>query len=103
MTQRAWLGMAVTLFSLGGCHGSDSSIAAKVQSKVNTEVKSPTADIEVAVDDGVVTLSGVVPAAPMKDKAEQAARMVEGVKGVKDDLRVNALTGSSIPQATPTA
>jgi osmotically-inducible protein OsmY len=104
MTQRAWLGLAILVAgALVGCHRSDSSIAAQVQSKVNTEVKSPTADIEVAVDNGVVTLSGTVPAAPFKVQAEQAVRKVEGVTEIKDELQVNPTLGSSIPGATPTA
>jgi osmotically-inducible protein OsmY len=101
MTQRAWLGLALALGALAGCHRDDATLTAQVQSKVNTTVKTPSADILVQVDDGVVTLSGIVPSAGLKTKAEQAAGHVEGVKAVKDDLKVGAPAGATIPDGTP--
>jgi len=46
--------------------------------------------INVDVDNGVVTLSGTVANAAQKAKAEATAKAVEGVKGVKNMLKVVA-------------
>lgn len=46
--------------------------------------------VNVDVDNGVVTLSGTVATAAQKTKAEQTAKSVEGVKGVKDLLKISA-------------
>jgi hyperosmotically inducible periplasmic protein len=44
--------------------------------------------INVDVDNAVVTLSGTVASAAQKTRAEQVARSVEGVKSVKNTLKV---------------
>jgi len=44
--------------------------------------------IGVAVDNGVVTLSGVVESFPVKRAAEEAARRVEGVRAIANDIEV---------------
>ena len=44
--------------------------------------------IEVAVEQGVVTLTGVVPAHTAKEAAEDVAELVQGVRDVRNDLRV---------------
>jgi osmotically-inducible protein OsmY len=44
--------------------------------------------IGVAVDNGVVTLSGVVDSYPVKRAAEEAARRVEGVRAIANDIEV---------------
>lgn len=46
--------------------------------------------IEVAVDDGVVTLSGEVPGASDVDHAAMLARQAPGVRDVRNDLKVVA-------------
>lgn len=46
--------------------------------------------INVDVDNDVVTLSGTVASAAQKTRAEQVAKDVEGVKSVKNQLRVQA-------------
>ena len=43
--------------------------------------------ISVDVDNDVVTLTGTVPTEAQKAKAEQVARSIEGVKGVKNELK----------------
>ena len=44
--------------------------------------------IDVDVDNGVVTLTGTVPSNAQKARAEQLVTVVEGVKSVKNQLRV---------------
>ncbi len=46
------------------------------------------ADIGVAVNDGVVTLSGYVKSYPEKMAAERAARRVAGVKAIAEEIKV---------------
>ncbi|MCU1337983.1 MAG: Transport-associated protein [Bryobacterales bacterium] len=53
------------------------------------EIPPPVVDqIAIAVKDGVVTLSGVVPSYWIKDEAEQAVKRVHGVRAVANDLEV---------------
>ena len=49
-----------------------------------------TTSINVDSADGVVTLKGKVGSAEMKKKAEEIAKKVDGVKSVKNELRVEA-------------
>ncbi len=51
--------------------------------------------INVDVSDGVVTLTGTVANAAQKTKAETIAKSVEGVKSVKNLLKVSANTNSN--------
>ena len=45
--------------------------------------------INVDVDNGVVTLTGTVASAAQKTRAEQVAKSVEGVKSVRNELKVS--------------
>jgi osmotically-inducible protein OsmY len=49
-------------------------------------------DIDVAVNNNMVTLNGTVKTAEAKAKAVSIAKSTDGVKGVKDNLRVGAGT-----------
>lgn len=51
--------------------------------------------INVDVDKEVVTLTGTVASAAQKTKAEQVAKAVEGVKSVKNMLKVQASTAAN--------
>jgi hypothetical protein len=51
--------------------------------------------INVDVDKEVVTLTGTVASAPQKTRAEQVAKAVEGVKSVKNMLKVQPNTNSN--------
>jgi hyperosmotically inducible protein len=46
--------------------------------------------INVDVDNGVVTLTGTVASAAQKTRAEQVAKTVDGVKSVRNQLKVAA-------------
>jgi osmotically-inducible protein OsmY len=50
-------------------------------------------DIDVAVDEGVVTLSGYVHNETQKQNAAALAKAVEGVKGVTNNLEIRPATG----------
>ena len=55
--------------------------------------------INVDVDNDVVTLTGTVASAAQKTRAEAVAKGVEGVKSVRNQLRVS--TGNANANATP--
>jgi osmotically-inducible protein OsmY len=58
--------------------------------------------INVDVDNGVVTLSGTVASAAQKTRAEQVAKAVEGVKSVRNQLKVQAGNANANANASPT-
>ena len=57
--------------------------------------------INVDVDNGIVTLSGTVASAAQKTKAEQVAKAVEGVKGVRNQLKVQTGNANANASASP--
>jgi len=57
--------------------------------------------INVDVDNGVVTLSGTVASAAQKARAEQVAKAVEGVKSVRNQLKVQAGNANANANASP--
>ncbi|MCY1353251.1 Osmotically-inducible protein Y [compost metagenome] len=69
----------------------DQFIAPNVSSsidKTHADLTSPTSHIVVTSYNGVVLLAGQTPRAELKEKAEQAARSVQGVKKVHNELQV---------------
>jgi len=57
--------------------------------------------INVDVDNDVVTLSGTVASAAQKTKAETVAKAVEGVKSVRNQLKVQAGNANANANANP--
>lgn len=78
-----------------GCGQKDSDIKASVEEKLktNTDMTGP---MTVAVNDGVVTLTGECKDASCKTKCEDLAKSVKGVKSV-----VNNCTVASVPMPVP--
>jgi len=66
----------------------DEAIRADVLAELKWDPKITSRDIAVAVQDGVVTLSGYVPSYWEKDAAEKAVKRVFGVRGVANDIEV---------------
>jgi osmotically-inducible protein OsmY len=66
----------------------DDEVRKEVQSAILWEPHLSNADIGVAVSEGVVTLTGLVPSIWMKAEAEKAARNVYGVRAVANDIEV---------------
>jgi hyperosmotically inducible periplasmic protein len=58
--------------------------------------------INVDVDNDVVTLSGTVASAAQKAHAEQVAKAVEGVKSVRNQLKVQTGNANANANASPT-
>jgi len=57
--------------------------------------------INVDVDNNVVTLSGTVPSAAQKARAEAVAKAVEGVKSVRNQLTVKSGNSNANTNASP--
>lgn len=66
----------------------DRELQHDVMAELEWEPKVDHADIGVAVNDGVVTLSGFVKSYPEKLAAEKATRRVAGVKAIAEEIRV---------------
>ena len=64
----------------------DAAITAKVKTAIMAEPDLKSTNINVDTKDGVVTLTGTVPSAPLKDRAKEIATSVSGVKSVTDNL-----------------
>ena len=89
----------------------DAALEAQVKAKLAAEVGASTVTaVEVNVTNGVVTLAGPVRSEEEKQKAEAAARSVEGVSGVNNALQVMPVEPAPVtappmttaPPVTPT-
>jgi hyperosmotically inducible protein len=70
---------------------SGAALTTKVKTALASDVGMRTmTSIDVDSADGVVTLKGKVASAEAKKKAEEIAKKVDGVKSVKNQLRVEA-------------
>ena len=64
----------------------DAAITAKVKTAIMAEPGLKATEINVDTKDAVVTLTGTVPTAPLKDRAKEIASSVSGVRSVQDNL-----------------
>jgi osmotically-inducible protein OsmY len=72
---------------------SDAALTAKVKSAIATDVGARTAAaINIETYRGVVQLSGFVASTEQVQRAEAAAKKVEGVRSVKNDVRVKSIS-----------
>lgn len=68
--------------------GADAALVAAVEGKLAADNDTSGLNIDVDVQDGVVTLSGTVRTAAARTQAGEVARSVDGVKSVRNELRV---------------
>lgn len=66
----------------------DATIATRVKTALLNEPELKALDIQVAADNGVVTLTGAVPSEPQQSRAIAVARTVGGVRDVRSSLKV---------------
>jgi hypothetical protein len=78
-----------------GTGASDGWLWVKTRAALATTDDLRESTIDVDVDNALVTLSGTVASAAQSSKAEQVARGIEGVRSVKNDLRVSADGGNA--------
>ena len=83
----------------------DAAITADVQARIHQEAALTATPVTVQANSGVVVLSGNVATDTARITAENAARQVEGVKGVINNLQVTAAATAQPPapstQAAP--
>ena len=88
--------IAAALFGLAGCATSgggstwfdDAATTARVKKAIFNEPSLKTMDVSVTTEEGVVDLTGKVKSKAERAKAAAVAAKVEGVKKVKNDLKV---------------
>ncbi|WP_336818385.1 molecular chaperone OsmY [Cedecea sp. MMO-103] len=69
-------------------YAGDAATTSEIKAKLLADSIVPSHHIKVETTDGVVQLSGEVKSAAQSEKAESIAKAVEGVKSVKNDLKV---------------
>lgn len=70
---------------------SDATLTAKVKSAIATDVGARTAAaINIETYRGVVQLTGFVNSSDQAERAEAAAKKVDGVRSVKNDVRIKS-------------
>jgi len=92
---------AVTLMGVAACSSNpenrrtagetagDAAVTAKVKTAIATDVGARTATaVNVTTYNGTVQLTGFVDNNDQKSRAETAAKKVDGVKSVKNDIRI---------------
>lgn len=69
----------------------DAAVTAKVKTAIATDVGARTATaVNVTTYNGTVQLTGFVDNNDQKSRAEDAAKKVDGVKSVKNDIRIKS-------------
>jgi len=77
---------------------SDDALATKIKASLFSDPTTKAANLNIAVKDGVVTLSGDVPSSDVELKAMKVANSTPGVKRVNDQMKVNtALAANESP------
>jgi hyperosmotically inducible protein len=66
----------------------DTWLTTKVKSALLADQATSGLDVQVETENGVVQLSGFVSSETEKQRAEEVARSIKGVKQVKNDLRL---------------
>jgi len=94
---------AVVAFTLAGCKGtSDATLTGKIQTTLAADSAIAGQPVQVAVKDGVVTLTGSVSNDAQRVLAARDAATVDGVKKVVDSIMVGTSTASVEPTPMPT-
>lgn len=69
-------------------YAGDTATTSEVKAKLLADDIVPSRNVKVETTDGVVQLSGTVESKAQSERAESVAKAVEGVKSVKNDLKV---------------
>jgi len=100
----ALLGLACSSTKPVGTQLDDAAIKTLVFAKLAANGKTNPFEIDVAVNEGVVHLTGFVDEVEDRAEAEKEARSVDGVRQVINDLRVgDETTGEALDDAAITA
>ena len=95
LKHRFALAIAAAVLGLAGCASpggtsffDDAATTMRVKKAIYNEPSLKVMNIGVATEDGVVDLTGTVKSKAERTKATQVVNRVEGVKKVKNDLKV---------------
>ena len=97
MRNRTWTALVfAAVVGLAGCASSgggnsffdDAMVTARVKKAIYNEPSLKVAEISVSTDEAVVSLEGTVKTRGERLKAAQVARKVEGVKRVRNELKI---------------
>lgn len=87
--------LAAAAFALAGCASTggnsyfdDAMVTARVKKAIYDEPSLKVSEIKVITEDSVVSLQGAVKSRAERVKAAEVARKVDGVKRVRNDLKV---------------
>ncbi|MCU6665562.1 Osmotically-inducible protein Y precursor [compost metagenome] len=69
-------------------YAGDTATTSEVKAKLLADDIVPSRNVKVETTDGVVQLSGTVDSSAQSDRAESIAKAIDGVKSVKNDLKV---------------
>lgn len=97
------LGIALLAVGCSPQEVDDPTLAAAVKGKLAMNADTSAVTIGVASDKGVVTLSGTVPSATERARAEEVATKTVGVKSVINGILVTPRTAPAQPAANDTA
>src|SRR5689334_10765305 len=95
MKRLAGILSAAALVATVGCAQTDPGITSSVKSKFAADDVVKANDINVDTNDHVVTLSGQVDSATVKERAVQIASTTKGVRDVVDRLTVGETAATS--------
>jgi len=73
-----------------GSGGNDFYLFTKARGALNADDELKNSNVIINISEGVLTLTGTIANPSQKTRAEQLMRSVEGVKGVKNQLRISA-------------
>lgn len=85
---RMLLNILVVSFMLVACGQTDTGISTKVKTNLIADETVKAAQINVDVQDKIVTLSGVVDTQAVKERAVSVARATNGVNDVVDKIAI---------------
>lgn len=86
----ALIASSSTAIDSAGAAISDTTVTAKAKAELLSTKNLKSQDIHVTTQDGHVHLTGSVPDDQQRTQAVAAVRNLDGVKGVTDDLKVEA-------------
>lgn len=99
-TRAALLTIAVYAVLAAGCGTksvNDQTLTTDIQSKLSADQVTKPANVNVAVKNGVVTLSGDVPGSDVELEAMKIANATPGVASVNDQMKVNSAVAANVP------
>jgi hypothetical protein len=105
MTLRNLVPTAIACLVLAGCGpkaASDQTLATDIQAKLYADQAAKSANVKVAVNNGVVTLTGDAPSSDVALEVVNVANGVSGIKSVDNQLKIAPTSAAAqLPPAMP--